>query len=286
MGVNSIYFSTKGGLNRTLIIISIFLLAFIILVYAENATSNSTNNNLTSLNTNNLSLNTTIGGPVITISNVSDNITTEIIIVELPEINVSLKNDSVDEENISSKLIPDPFLNETENNTETTPEDNISVNPEVANEKQKVKLAETVNGRSINTGYIRNYLALHNNFSDIGYKKLQAVDDEVFVLKAKESPESKAGYEINQELYAIHLMGCDQRTRSCFFRINGVPTGNVYDITAKKQGVMINAGKDNAFQINDGHEIVLKKIDFNYCDHRRFCSLEFHAYDRVEVEIE
>ena len=105
---------------------------------------------------------------------------------------------------------------------------------------------------------------------------------ETFTITTKQSNnEDKKGYRFNKKLYAIHLIACDTNTKSCAFRINGIPTGKLNPENHKE----IKNPKTE-FSLDETHSITIKNIQWNYCDNRRFCDYHYEAYNKVEVEIE
>ncbi len=139
------------------------------------------------------------------------------------------------------------------------------------------KLAGTVNGVSINSPYIKEYIQAFKNFSEINHEK---VTDKPFVMTVGAKNKLVKGFEINNELYFIHLIYCDRYTDSCAFRVNGVPTNALYNSKVKDR-----QGKQLFFNLNKEYRMIIESIQFDYCDNRRFCDLYFDTYDVVDVKL-
>ena len=86
------------------------------------------------------------------------------------------------------------------------------------------------------------------------------------------------GLILDTKKYVIDLAACDERTKGCILKINGVDTYKIYaDNTNKEQ---------NTFDINDDYVIKINSIIFDFCDNKRFCDTYFEAYDLVNVSIQ
>lgn len=143
----------------------------------------------------------------------------------------------------------------------------------------KIPLANVVNNVSIQTPYIKQYLATYNDFSDVMYEKVlpNSVTHEVLTVGNHE--DNIKGFEINGKRYAVHLLLCDYNLQRCFFRINGVPTGALH---AFKEGQPEDSA---AFNLDATYKIKINSITFDHCDNRRFCNLHYEAYDIVNISV-
>lgn len=125
--------------------------------------------------------------------------------------------------------------------------------------------------------YKTKYLNDHKNFSNINFKKI--IDKEDSTLSVGARNDNIKGFEINNSRFAIDLIGCNSYSKYCTFRINGVPTKQVYspkDIPNKK----------TSFDLDEQYVMKVENIVFDFCDNRRFCHLGYEGYNIVNVSIE
>lgn len=132
---------------------------------------------------------------------------------------------------------------------------------------------------SVNTydvSYANQYLNMMKNFSDIDFEDLGTSETRSSTLKTRNIIDDVRGYEDNNNKYAIHLLGCKNSKRSCSFRVNGVPTGHLFD--SQEKG-------DTEFQIDQNHKIRIDSITIDFCDGAQYCDLYYDAYDVVNLSI-
>jgi len=137
----------------------------------------------------------------------------------------------------------------------------------------KPDLADMSVYHSYDQVYAQKYMQWMNNFEDIEYEKISG--DTSTTLTVRNKIDNIKGYEINKQGFVIHLLSCDPHSYSCSFRINGVPTGNLFP-TGK--------GK-NTFNINNNYELRVESITIDYCMGWRYCDLDRDAYDIVDVVV-
>ena len=121
------------------------------------------------------------------------------------------------------------------------------------------------------------YLDLRNNFSDLNFKKVVDKEDVTLTVGAKN--DNIKGFYVNNKSFAIDLLGCNSYSRYCTFRINGVPTKQMYspkDFSNKKI----------SFDLDGQHVMKIENIVFDFCDNRRFCHLGYEGYHVVDVSVE
>lgn len=136
----------------------------------------------------------------------------------------------------------------------------------------KFPLATTVDGKSMEDDpYIPKYLEHYKNFSYVDFEYAQAGQSYKIYLKAGNVKEKIYGYILNDQAYAIHLVGCDRSKKTCNLRINGIL------ISALSGGYIVN--------INDNYELDINSIKIDYCDNKDVCDYLFDTYDLVEAEI-
>lgn len=196
--------------------------------------------------------------------------------------NIALSNES--ETNVTQQ---EPQPEQTANNSilqqNTTELLNQTVNeqPLVDSqmENETPQLAQKINSISIDTQYIREYLDLYKNFSDVPYKKLKAnsTDNAILAVGAKE--DNIRGIELSNKRYAVHLILCNHNTRECAFRINGVATGPL--ATAEDD----QAKAPSKFDLDENATLQINSIQMDYCDGRRFCNVYYEAYDIVNLTV-
>lgn len=140
-------------------------------------------------------------------------------------------------------------------------------------------LADTVNNISTNTPYIKQYLELYNDFSDIKYEQVLPNSETRAIMTIGNQEDNIKGFEVNGKRYAVHLLLCDYNLQRCFFRINGVPTKALH---ASKFG---QPETQAIFNLDNVYKIKVNSITFDYCDNRRFCNLHYEAYDIVNISV-
>lgn len=122
------------------------------------------------------------------------------------------------------------------------------------------------------TKYAAGYLDLMENFSQVEFR-----DDSAYaLLKVGNIKDDRYGILLDNQKIAIHLLGCDLSNLACMFRINGVPTGRLYN-----PGLI----KKSTFNINENYTLQLNSITFDYCDGERFCDLDKEAYHLVNISV-
>lgn len=144
---------------------------------------------------------------------------------------------------------------------------------------QQLPLAQSAHGQSIESdSYIQEYLQQHNYFEDLQYTEI--VDAATFTLEAGNAiVEDIQGVALDNQGYAIHLIICDEETQSCYFRINGVPTGKFIAKTdTSSDGIKV-------FEINDGYTIEIVNITFNDSGDKRFYDVYWDKKNIVELKI-
>lgn len=138
-------------------------------------------------------------------------------------------------------------------------------------------LAEMINGRPINSLEVQNYINWHKNFSSLQFKDITDESGVSVDMKVGNFNHRFEGFIIDSREYAFELVACDERTKGCSFKINGIDTEKIYSSETNKT--------PKTFSLNDDYEIKINSIVFNFCDHKRFCDAHFEAYDLVDVEI-
>lgn len=190
-------------------------------------------------------------------------------------------NDTEDQINITEPIVNNSeILNKT--NVTTPINNNQTVNATPGNATNQTMpswnithLAETINGKSINTAKVREYLALHNNFTDLNFTTIKDSQKETTTLKIGAVHDTIKGYNIEDKGYVIHLIGCQERSNACVFLINGITTQKLSPDNTK--------GAANTFQLNDKNNIKINSITYDYCDGRRFCDDHYEAYNIVSI---
>ena len=123
--------------------------------------------------------------------------------------------------------------------------------------------------------YAAGYLERNNNFADLEYVAVLEDKHPVRMMIGNRQDDLK-GLLVNDKRFAVQLMACDWQDRVCAFRINGVATG----------AMKTSDAATSEFILDSDYKLKLKEVQFDFCDHRRFCNLHFEAYDIVDVEIE
>ena len=166
------------------------------------------------------------------------------------------------------------ILNETTNLTSLIVE-NLSLGILI---QEKIGLAKLFNQDSMqfDKEYAEKYLSLFQNFSNIEYKGV--VKDTATIMTVGAKQDNIKGFDVKGDKFSVHLIYCDRNSKSCAFRINGVPTGKLH--------IKNTQDKQNEFQLNKDYVLKINSIKFDYCDNRRFCNVAYEAYDVVDMEIE
>ena len=125
--------------------------------------------------------------------------------------------------------------------------------------------------------YLYEYLEDRKNFSDLDFKNI-TVNDKL-TLKYGAVLEPLSGIKINDENFAIEVMGCNSYERYCTFRINGVPTKKLYSLEE------FQGSRKPDFDLDDDYKLTIENIVFDYCDGQRFCSLGYESYNIIDVKI-
>lgn len=186
---------------------------------------------------------------------------------------------------ISSSALESPEASlqqkeEQQNIQEETPltsdQENLTIEEEIA---QPITLAQIVHGQSLDSDqYIQDYLQQHDYFEDLDYKEV--VDSTPLDLEADNAiAEDIQGIALDNQGYAIHLVICDEETQSCYFRINGVPTGK---FVAKDD---ISSDGIKSFDINDQYTLEINKIIFNDSGDKRFYDIYWDKRNIVELTV-
>lgn len=121
------------------------------------------------------------------------------------------------------------------------------------------------------------YLAQRKNFSDLPFKNVTTKENARLLIGSRN--DNIKGYEINNTRFAIDLLGCNSYSRYCTFRINGVPTKQIYSPRDFPDGKV-------SFDLDGQYVVKIENIVFDYCDGRRFCHLGLEGYHVVDVSIE
>ena len=197
------------------------------------------------------------------------------------------ENVSLFQDNLTSQ---EPFTNQTNHSTELLVVNNDSsdtnatqVVNSVLSEVNKVinetpRLATRVNNHSADDHYVKGYLGIYKNFSDIPFQKIKrnATANLKLLVGAKE--DNIRGFQVGNDRYAIHLIICNHNTGECAFRVNGVATGPLRDNNS-------DTGAHSKFSIDENKTLEVTGIQLDYCDGRRFCNVYYEAYDIVNLTV-
>lgn len=160
--------------------------------------------------------------------------------------------------------------------------------PKEVEDFTELQLARVVHDQSIDDAYIQEYLRQRNDFRTIPH---EVVTDSASVImrNGNNVREDIKGFALNNELYGIHLITCDEEFQACYFRVNGVPTGKMVTV-GSTQGNWLSRlfgfnEETKFFSLDNDFEMVIKNIKFNDCGERRFCDIYWDVQDIVEVEI-
>ena len=124
--------------------------------------------------------------------------------------------------------------------------------------------------------YKENYLKERNNFSDLPFKNVTLKENARFLVGNRN--DNIKGFEVNNNKFAIDLLGCNSYSKYCTFRVNGMPTKHLYSLKDFPD-------RKTSFDLDGQYVIKIENIDFDYCDNRRFCSFAYEAYHVVDVSI-
>lgn len=170
-----------------------------------------------------------------------------------------------------------PLTNSQEVATEQ-PEPAATIPQEPINET-RLPLATMVNGKSIDDDpYVREYLRLNNNFEELAYETVADMASTT-MYAGNSVEETVKGFAINDQLYAVHLIICDEEVKACYFRVNGIPTGA---FLAKDDAMHDGT---TSFDLDEQYTIEIQRLIFNDCGDRRFCDIYWDERDIVELEI-
>ena len=130
-----------------------------------------------------------------------------------------------------------------------------------------------------NQTYIQEYVLDYSNLTEVNYINVSGSENEVLTTLNIGGIyiDQFAGYKINDLKYGIHLLICEHQTNSCAFRINGVPTGRIYNASV--------TGQSNYFNINQEVKLVINNLKINECGNQFFCDVPFEAYDKVNISL-
>ncbi|MBW2974689.1 hypothetical protein KY366_03130 [Candidatus Woesearchaeota archaeon] len=146
---------------------------------------------------------------------------------------------------------------------------------------EKPVLAEAINGKSINSPKVQQYIKWHNDFSSLEFEKIEQIkktEKKISrpMLVGNSNHELK-GFEIENKKYAFDLIACDRETDSCEFKVNGIRTGKIH--LNKDDGPI-------AFNIDENYKVKVNSIKYNICDPDvPICDKRYEAYDLVELEV-
>ncbi len=121
------------------------------------------------------------------------------------------------------------------------------------------------------------YLSKRNNFSDLHFKKVILKENARLIVGNRE--DNIKGFEVNNKSFAIDLLGCNSYSKYCAFRINGVPTKQMYSIKDFSD-------RKTSFDLDGQYVMKIENIIFDFCDDRRFCHLGYEGYHVVDVSVE
>ena len=121
------------------------------------------------------------------------------------------------------------------------------------------------------------YLSKRNNFSDLHFKKVILKENARLIVGNRE--DNIKGFEVNNKSFAIDLIGCNSYSKYCAFRINGVPTKQMYSIKDFPN-------RKISFDLDGQYVMKIDNITFDFCDNRRFCHLGYEGYNVVDISIE
>lgn len=149
--------------------------------------------------------------------------------------------------------------------------ESLSIPNESFLNKTEPKLAEFVNGKSIHTEYYGNVYSKYFNLSKTKFELIKNGSTVSTSLKIGNKIDWIKGFTINNENYAIHLVGCNRQKITCNFRVNGIL---VKDLSA-----------GGIFYLNTNQSVKVKSITLDFCDNKFVCDYMFDSYDLVEIEI-
>ncbi len=138
-------------------------------------------------------------------------------------------------------------------------------------------LADVIDGKSIINPETQEYIRWYNNFSSLHFEEIGNKTEISTAIEVGNFDHELKGFTIDNKMYAIELVSCDEKTKGCGFKINGIDTGKIY--------VSDEDRIPQSFNLNANYNIIINSITFNYCDNKRFCDTHFEAYDLVDVEV-
>lgn len=193
-----------------------------------------------------------------------------------------ISNESITQSPNQSINVNSNETNQSQNETEPD-QANEEVKSEVVEQTEEIvfskdSIIEKLEKPSEDSALIERYKKAYNDFDDVDFNTIDSNSKYDFVLKAGNVPEKIEGVSINDEKFAIHLLVCNQASKNCFFRINGEPTGALYQAEDGENN-------PNAIALNKDYLLVINNIIFNYCNNKRFCDSYFEAYHIVNLSI-
>jgi hypothetical protein len=203
-------------------------------------------------------------GSIVFVNAVSPNLALEINVSE--ESSSSLVTSSVEERNFlmfKGKIPPK----------------NISKKKIETNLSKKMVLATLYNENDLkfNKNYRKKYLKKNNNFSTVKFRNFSR--KKTFTFRIGAQNDKIKGSQIENKNFAIDLISCNSYEGYCAFRVNGIPTKQVY------MPEKTSTGKRNTFALDENHIIKINSARFNVCPNKRFCHLGYEGYHEVNVTI-
>lgn len=124
------------------------------------------------------------------------------------------------------------------------------------------------------------YLTLHGNFSNLRFYDVTG-DKEAFTMRiGNVENEDVRGLSISNNNFVIQVVHCDEFKKFCKFRINGVPTPELYP------SELLTSENGNSFIFDRAYFIKVNTVRVNQCNTHRFCHLGYEGYHAVNVSIE
>lgn len=149
----------------------------------------------------------------------------------------------------------------------------VSTNTTNTTNQTEPTLATIVNGKNIfDDPYIHTYFSRYNNLSDVDFKTL-AERGSSAILKIGNVKNNIEGFILGNKKYAIHLVGCKIREKTCNLRINGAVFKD------------LSPDGTNTVDLDEDYSMRVKTVKIDYCDNRPVCDYLFQSYDLVEVEV-
>ena len=153
-------------------------------------------------------------------------------------------------------------------------QDNAPININNSNKLAKIYNEDLMD---FDKDYRAQYLNDHKNFSNINFKKVVNREDAKFLVGSRN--DNIKGFNVNNESFAIDLLGCNSYSKYCTFRINGVPTKHMYSIKDFPD-------RKTSFDLGGQYIMKIENIVFDFCDNRRFCHLGAEGYHVVDIMVE